>query len=173
MSEHGKVAAMADRFEERRRGAPAAAVANRHIVIASAFLSGAVEVGVIAVPGTQRGLHEGFAGSVAIGRADVELAVASVILVTAAVVHFALAKVRQNIVEAPAFVAQRLPVIEVVLMAANVDHAVDRTAASEHLASGLVAYPPAQTRLWGGLECPVDVARWQDGSQAQGRMDKW
>src|SRR3546814_7070692 len=50
---------------------------------------------------------------------------------------------------------QRRPVVVVGGMAPRVDHRVHRRRAAEHAAARLVAAPPAQARLWLGLEAPV------------------
>ncbi|MNO89958.1 hypothetical protein D3C76_814570 [compost metagenome] len=170
---HGEVAVqLADRLEEGRGGAPAAAVADGHVIGADAFLLGAVEVGVVVVAGALRRLDEGTGGGMLLRPADVQLAIAAVEFAAAAMVLLALAEVRQHLVVGPAGIAQLRPVVVVAAVAADVDHAVDRAAAAQRLAARLVAAAPAEARLRNGVEGPVDVFGRQDGGDAERRVDQ-
>lgn len=75
----------------------------------------------------------------AVGSTDVKFTFAAMEFAATALVHLAFAKERQNIGEGPAGVAQGLPVVEVAVVPADVDHSVDRTAAPQHLAAWLIA----------------------------------
>ncbi|PAV72392.1 hypothetical protein WR25_15959 [Diploscapter pachys] len=172
VGQHREVTALAHRFQECGGRAPAPAIADGHVVIADTLLPGTVEVFVENVSCTQGRLDEGFGDDMAMRGADVKLAFAAVVVVVTAMVHLALAKVGQHIVERPAFVTQRVPVVVIVVMAADVDHAIDRAAAAQHLAARLVAMATAQASLRSGLERPVDMPCRQDRGHADGGVDQ-
>ena len=64
-------------------------------------------------------------------------------------------EVGQDVVPAPAGVAQLAPAVVVRGLAAHVDHAVDRRAAAQHLAARIIEHATAESRLGLGLEAPV------------------
>ncbi|MNQ79304.1 hypothetical protein D3C85_942460 [compost metagenome] len=171
--EHAEVVARPHLFEEGGGGAPAAAVADGHVVLADTLLLGAVEVRIEAVPGFAPGFDKGLGGPMGRRAADIQLAAVTMKIAGAAMVHLALAKIRQHLVERPAIVAQSRPVVVVAAMTADIDHAVDRTAAAKHLAARLITATPAQACLRLGGESPVDVAGRQDRGDAGRHMDQW
>ena len=136
--------------------AVALAILVRDLVQAHAFLRGAVEVGVVRVPGLHTGVGEILAEPV--GRTQVrhiEGAAPAVPVVGTALVVFGAQKVRLHILPAPARVALRGPVVVVGVLAPDVDHGVDRAGASQHLATGLVAAPVVQRGLRRGIKAPA------------------
>ncbi|MNN39897.1 hypothetical protein D3C81_1539520 [compost metagenome] len=65
-----------------------------------------------------------------------------------------------------------MPVIEIGVMATNVNHAIDRAAAPQHLATRLIADAPFQAALRHRLERPVHMSAGQDGSDPDRGMDQ-
>ena len=53
----------------------------------------------------------------------------------AALVVFRLAKIRQDVVEAPAGIAKLPPMVEVLRLAADIDQSIDRTGSTENFAT--------------------------------------
>ena len=152
-----QVVAAADvRQQVRARCAPPFAVLLRDLVEADAFLLRAVEI----VGERQAGLPRGFqvARMERVAGAQVahpQRAVAAVPRIVEALVVLAQAEVRQHVVVAPAFVAERGPAVVVDAMAADIDHRVDRRRTAQHLAARLVADAPAEARLRHRVEGPV------------------
>ncbi|MNX47650.1 hypothetical protein D3C86_782060 [compost metagenome] len=172
--QHREVLAdVSNRFEERGGRAPAPTVADRHIELADAFLVDAIKVGIVAVSGHLPRLDESLRDGMHRVPADIEFALRPVVVACAAVTHFTLAKVRQYIGERPAGIAQRLPIVEVTMVATDVHHAVDRTASAQHLAAWLVAATSVQAGLRYRVKCPVDVSARQDRRDAHRGMDQW
>src|SRR5438874_72153 len=66
---------------------------------------------------------------------DVERAALAVIIVGAALLVLGAAEIRQHVVIAPAEAAELAPIVEILFLAADVDQAVDRGGAAEHLAA--------------------------------------
>ena len=73
----------------------------------------------------------------------------------AGVVVFRLPEEGQHVVPAPAAIPQLPPMVVVGSLAAHVDHAVDRRAAPQHLAAGVVQGPAVETGFRLGLHHPV------------------
>ena len=128
--------AAARRVEEGARAAPAALAADRRLVIAGAFLLGAVEIGGERDARLLCRSHRRLANLRAdtlIG--DRERPADAVILVLAALLVLGLAEIGQDIVIAPADAALLPPQVIVAGVAAHIDHAVDRARSAEHLAT--------------------------------------
>ena len=88
-------------------------------------------------------------------RRDLPAAAAAVHRRGAGVMVFGLQEVGQDIVPAPAKVAELAPVLVVRRLAAHVDHAVDRRAPARHLAAGIDQAAPVEPRLGRRLHHPV------------------
>ena len=72
-----------------------------------------------------------------------------------ALVVLGLAEIRQHRFPVPALAATLTPLIVVGVIAAHVDHAVDRTGAAENLAARLIHDAVVEVRLRLGIEHPV------------------
>ena len=92
----------------------------------------------------------------ALHRRDADGAAAAVVLGVAQRVVFQFAEVRQHVRKTPAVVAVGGPVIEVVGLAAHVDHGVDRARAALHFATRRVDFTPGQLLLWLAVVHPVE-----------------
>ncbi len=104
------------------------AVLRGDLVKADALLIRAVEIGVAPKAGLFARLDKGFAERVhvaALAR-DVDRAIAAAILVGAGLIGLQTLEDGQDVVPAPARVSERLPVVEVFVLAADEDHGVDR-----------------------------------------------
>ena len=157
----------------RLRCAPALARLLRHLVHPDAFLFDAVEVRIAAKACLHARLDEGVRDRVRRARiGDVERPAGAVEVVRTAFVVLHALEYRQQVLPAPAWIAERRPVVVVLRMAADVDHRVDRTRSAEHLAARLVAAPAVQAGLRHGLESPVVDARGQDHRRAERHVDE-
>jgi hypothetical protein len=63
-------------------------------------------------------------------------------------------EVGQHAVPAPAAIAELRPMVEILGLAANIDHAVDRAGAAEHAAARVEDRPAGDPRIGLGLEAP-------------------
>ena len=136
--------------------AVALAVLVRDLVKAHTFLRGAIEVGVVRVPGLHTCVGEILAEPVGCTQVcHVEGPAPAVPIVGTALVVLGTHKVRLHILPAPARVALRGPVVVVGVLAPDVDHGVDGAGAPQHLAAWLVAAPVIQRGLRRGVEAPA------------------
>ena len=88
---------------------------------------------------------------------DPERPAHTVVVIGAAALILGLLEVGQKVVEAPAGVAQLAPVIEILLLAADVDQAVDRRRAAQHLAPRPGHLPAVEGGLGLGLIAPAEL----------------
>ncbi|MCY1180308.1 hypothetical protein D9M71_129150 [compost metagenome] len=119
-----------------------------------------------------RGVDEGLGCRMGGVPADIQFTCPAVVVIAAPVMHLTLAKVRQYVGIGPARITQGVPIIEVALMAANVNHAIDGAAAAQNLAAWLVTDTTFQAGLRHRLECPIHMPAGQDGSNAYRSMDQ-
>ena len=139
----------------RRAGAPA--VARRGLKPAGAFLRRAVEVGIVGDAGLDRRLDEGRRQRIGVQHVGHrQRAAGAVIIIGAALLVFGLLEIGQHVVKAPAGVAVLAPAIVILVLAANIEQAVDRTRSAQHLAARLKHLASVQPRLGLGLVHPVD-----------------
>ena len=151
-----EVLAVACRLEVGDGGAPATAIADGRLIIANAFLGGAIEVPIARHAGLYGGLHDGVDDrALEAAIADIEGAAGTVKGVGAALVVLGLLEVRENAGVVPSLAAALPPAIVVGRGAAHVDHAVQRAGAAEHFAARLVGRPPIQAGDRLALEFPV------------------
>ncbi len=137
-------------------GGPAAAAPDRLLHRAEALLLLAVVVVGELEAGLGAGLDEGVVERVAARAAgDVQRAVVAAPVGGAAVPVLHALEVGEDVGEGPAVGARLGPVVEVLRMAADVDHAVDRGGAAEHLAARGGEAAAAEVRLGLGAEAPV------------------
>ena len=132
-----QVGAAAGGIEIAEGRALAAALGDRHLGHADAFLRGAVLVGIVGQAHLLRRLdhllqqRDLVAWRVGHGKD----AVAATEFVGAALEAFHALEDGQHVLEAPAAIAELRPVIVVLRLAADVDHAVDRAGAAQHAAA--------------------------------------
>ena len=154
----GQVGPLHRRAQIGERGAAPAHLAHGQLVIADAFLLGAVEIGVGPEPGLLRGGDKGvvqFVAGAQIG--DVERPAGAVIIVRAALLVLGAAEIRQHVVIAPADAAELPPIVEILPLAADIDQPVDRAGAAEHLAARPRDAAAVEPRHRLGLELPGDL----------------
>ena len=148
----------ARRVEIAEGGALAAALGDRHLRHADAFLRRAVLVGIVGqadlLGGRDHHLEQRHLVARRVG--DPQHAVAAAELVRAAVEAFHPLEDRQHVLVAPAAVAELRPVVVVLRLAADEDHAVDRARAAQHLAARHLDAPPARALVRLRRVAPVD-----------------
>ena len=152
-----QIAAIPCRAKIGERRARSSAAPRRSLEESGAFLRRAVEIGICRDPALRRGGDKGFRQR--IGVAPVrhrQRAADAVILVGAALLVLGSPEIGQHVFIAPAGIAALAPAIVILVLSANVQQAVDRTRAAEHLAARLKHLAPAQARFGLGLVHPVD-----------------
>ena len=91
--------------------------------------------------------------------------------IRAAFLVFRLLEVGQDIVIAPAGIAEVFPIVEIFALAANVDQSVNRTRSAEHAPARHLDTPTLHARFGIGLEHPVDVFVEHGFAKAERNMD--
>ena len=86
-----------------------------------------------------------------------ERASGSVKLVRAALLIFGAPKIGQHLGKAPAGIAELPPMVVILVLAADIEQAVDRTRSAQHFAARLDDLPVIQLGFWLGLVQPVDL----------------
>ena len=76
-------------------------------------------------------------------------------------------EIRQHVLERPAGVAELAPMVEILGLAANIDHAVDRRRAAQHLAARPEHSAIGRTGVGFGLVAPVDARIGESLAEAQ------
>src|SRR6266403_2071247 len=150
------------------RGAAAAAVGCRRLVVAGAFLRGAVEVVVPRNAKRHGRRDEGVAQLVAWQVRHRERSADAMPGVRAAALVLRLLEVRQEIVEPP---ARDRPAVEVLALAADIDQAVDRGGAAENFAARREDAPVVQRRLGLRLVRSVEVGAREQLAVAERHVD--
>src|SRR3989441_3264353 len=150
------------------RGAAAAAVGCSRLVVAGAFLRGAVEVVVARNAQCHGRCDEGVAQLVARQVRHGGRVAAAIPGVDAAALVLRLPEVRQEIVETP---ARDRPAVEVLALAADIDQTVDRGGAAENFAARREDAPVVQRRLGLRLVRPVDVGTREQLAVAERHVD--
>ncbi|MHC2409557.1 hypothetical protein ACVJGC_002148 [Bradyrhizobium diazoefficiens] len=102
---------------------------------------------------------------------DRQRAVAAVILVGAARLALGLLEIGQHVVIAPAGVAALAPAVIVLVLAANIEQAVDRARAAQRLTARLEHLAPLQLGLRLGLVHPVDRLLLEQLAVAERHVD--
>ena len=132
-----QVPAVADRIEIAARRAHAAAAGNRRLTHRDAFLAGAVVIRVVPDADLRRRLDDRREKRIArfrVGDAQRALATAKGIVALAGIAFHALEE-RQDLSVAPAAVAHLRPGIEVLGLAADKHHSVNRAGTAEQFAA--------------------------------------
>ena len=83
-----------------------------------------------------------------------------------------LAEERQHVVPGPAAIAELAPVVEILRLAAHIDHAVDRARPAEYAAAGIVDGAAVGARIGLGLEAPGERRMLQQLHVAGGNVDQ-
>ena len=154
-------------------GAVAFPILVGDLVQAHAFLVWPVEVQVVRVARLHPGVHKALAH--AVRRAQVGHVEGPALPVQGAAdafVVFGTHKVGQHIGPAPAGVALGGPVVVVGRLATHVNHGVDRAAAAQHLAPGLVAAPAVEPRLRHRALAPTVELQPRHRGQPCGAVDQ-
>ena len=153
-----EVLALLGVLEIGARARPAAGVVDRGLIVADAFLGGAVEIGVFRYTGLDRGVVHGL-GECRLPRMvlHLERPAGTVEVAAAARVVLRTLEVGQHRVVVPAFAAALAPFVVIGGVAAHVDHAVDRAGAAQHLAARLIHDAAVEFGLGFRIEHPVDL----------------
>jgi hypothetical protein len=156
---HEQVAPLHRRVQVGTPGRHAQTARGGDLVVAYALGRGAVEAGIERQTGLGAGAQEALAKGMRITRhvAHLQRACAPAQFVVAVRAAFEALEVRQHLAPAPARVAQRAPVVEILGLATHEDHRIDRTRAAEHLAARPIALPAGQARLGLGAVHPVQA----------------
>ena len=169
---HDQVRTIARRPQIGGGGAPAAAVVGGRLVVAGAFLLRAIEVRVARDAGLEAGLEQQLADFPLIRLVgDTQRTAAAMEFARAAFVVLGLAEIRQDEVVVPALAAALAPFVVVGVVAAHVDHAVDRAGAAQHLAARLVHDAVVQVGFRLAVEHPVDPRIAESAHIAEGNVD--
>src|SRR5262245_18827928 len=131
-----QVAPRACRIEIDARGAHAKTAADRALRHRNAFLVGAVVVVGALDPDALRGLEQALVERTAlVDIGDPQYPAAAALIVGAAVVVLDVLEDREDVVPAPAAIAELCPVVIVVGLPAHPHHAVDRARPAEHFSA--------------------------------------
>ena len=156
----------------RHRGARPSAVTRRGLEEAGAFLRGAVEIGIFRQADLRGGLDEGRRQRIGMTElGDRQRAADAMEIVGAAHLVLGLLEIGQHVVKAPALIAALAPAVVILVLAADVEQAVDRTRSAQHLAARLKHLPPVEARLRLGLVHPVDGLFLEQPAIAERHVD--
>jgi hypothetical protein len=168
----GEVGALHRRMQVGDRGRVAAAVPGGHLEKAAAFLVPVVQVLLVRDAHLHAGLDDRRRDRCSSGKVrHVERAAGAMERVLAALLVLALAEVRQDLVPAPPARAHLRPAVVVGRLPADVEHAVDRRRAAEHLALGPLVLAVARALVDLGLVEPVDLGVVERLAEADRRVD--
>ena len=149
---------VADRLQIRRGGAAAAAVADTRLMPADAILYPAID---IRVEGDADflgcGQHRLVDGGLLANVGNPQGAIATMQRAGATAVGFAFDEIGQHVVIGPAVTAGLCPAVEVFYLPPDIDHAVDRTGAAQHLAARQEVFLAVAIFFRLRFEAPVDV----------------
>ncbi|MNU85278.1 hypothetical protein D3C71_750160 [compost metagenome] len=153
----GQVRPAQRRMQMGKTAGTALAVAGVDVVDARAFEFRPVEVVTVRIAQFIAALEEHIADrmGLALHRGDADRAAATVVFAVAQRMVFQFSEVRQHILETPAVVAVGRPVIEIVGLAAHVDHRVDRARATLDLAARGIDFAVVQLFLRTAVVHPV------------------
>ena len=151
-----QVGAIAYRREIGCGGGTANAVPHGCLVKPRAFLFCAVEIRVAWIAGFHGGIDPCLRQRVAVAQIrHAKWPARPVPFVSTTLVIFSLAKVRQYVIKAPARIAQLPPVIEILLLTADINEAVDGTRTAQHAPARRDNIAACAMRLRFGLVAPV------------------
>src|SRR5215472_11981622 len=153
---NSEIRARSRRMQERpgRTVAPTLALGN--LVGAESFLRIAVEIGVALEPALFGGLDEGFRNRIDAAQVgDSQRTADPVVVGRSPLLVLGLLEVGQDVGIAPARISKIAPLVVIMTVAANVDHGVEGTAASQNLAPRPIRIAAPQLRLRLGVISPV------------------
>ena len=151
-----QIVALTDRVQVAYSGGAALAVARGGLVIADAVLASTVEVVVARIAKLHCAFDECLADRMVLGRVGhAERAAGAVELVRSARLMFGALEVGQHIGRRPSGIAELPPQIEILVLAADIDHAVDAGRTTEHLAARPEDATAVGTGIGLGLIAPV------------------
>ena len=151
---HGEIHAAARRPQvSGRRGRPKA-VARGELQVARAFLRGSVQVVVAGDAQLATSRDERVRQLMALHVRYADGSVASVVCVGSARVRLRADEIGKHVRRAPARIAERAPMLEVLRLPARVDHPVDRARAAQRASLRQVDAPAVHVRLGVGGELP-------------------
>src|SRR5215469_2113694 len=153
------------------RGRAAPAVARRRLVIADAVLMGAVKIVVARKPRLRRTGDERFADRMLRHIRHAEWAARAVETVGATHLVLRAPEIGQYVVERPAGIAELAPMVEILGLATDIDHAVDRRGAAEHLAARPEDAAVGGARIGFGLVAPIDRGIGKGLTETERDMD--
>src|SRR5262249_45134063 len=102
---------------------------------------------------------------------DAERAAGAMEVVGAALLILGLAEIRQHVLPAPADIAELAPSVEILLLAADIDEAVDRAGAAQHLAARLDDAAAVEPGLGLAFIEPVDLRIAEELAVAERDVD--
>src|ERR1019366_4647879 len=153
-----QIASALGRAKIRYRSARSSSVPRRRLEKTGALLGCAVEVGIFGYAGLRRGSDECRGERVGVTQIGNRLRTANTVkIVSAALLVLGFLEIRQDVVITPSAVAVLAPAIIILVLAANVEQAVDRTRSAQDLAARLKYRTPLQSRFRFGLVHPVDA----------------
>src|ERR1700682_128119 len=153
-------------------GTPALAVLLRDLIDTNTLLLRAVEILIERKLALARGLDEYMRnGIVGAKLSHVQRAAAAVKRVVNLLVVLGAFEIGQEVLERPAFIAERSPMVVVPFVPADVDHRVDRARAAERLAARLISLPAVEAGLRHGFERPIVDRRRQHDRGRRRRVD--
>ena len=159
------------RLEIAGRGRGAHAVAHRGLVIAGAFLRRSIEIVIARIAALHRRFDIGDGQRMPVAQVrDRERPAGSMEFIRAAFVVLRLAEIGQDVVEAPAGIAELPPKVEVLRLSADIDQTVDRTRAAENLAARRDDLAVVATGLRLGRVAPVITAIGEKPAEAKRNM---
>src|ERR1700730_14081099 len=145
----------------------ALSVARRRLVIADPVLARTVEIVVAGKAELGCGRDEGLADRVLCDIRHAERAAGAVERVSPAHLVLRAPEIGQHILERPAGIAELAPMVEILGLAADIDHAVDRRRPAQHLAPRPKDPAVGGTRIGLGLVAPVDAGIGEGLAEAQ------
>src|SRR5216684_8694736 len=153
-------------------GRAAPALARGRLMVADTFLARAIEIVIAWETQLHRALDEGLADRVPIGNiGDAERPIGPVERVGTPCLVLGTLEIGQHVLERPPGVAELTPMIEILGLAADIDHTVDRGGAAEHLAARPENAAIAGAGVGLGLVAPVDGRIGEGLAKAEGDMD--
>ena len=169
----GEILARASRIEKRSRRAEPLPVFLGHLIDTKAFLAHAIEVGISRVVQFHPSFDEVFrkwVHSPKIG--DAKWPGIAMMLVVDSLIVFERDKKLAHARPVPVSSGGRPPALIVRPIAANVDHCIDRAAATQRLAARPIEPPVVKVRLDFGLTVPVHPSRAGNDADAKRHVNE-
>ena len=171
IGDDAQIGATHSRSQIPDRGRAAPAVARRRLVIADAVLLGAVEIVVARKPRLRCTGDERFADRMLRHIRHAEGAARAVETVGAAHLVLRTPEIGQHVVERPAGIAELAPMVEILGLATDIHHAVDRRGAAQHLAARPEDAAVGGARVGFSLVAPIDRGIGEGLAETERDMD--